>query len=145
MKKKEKKGGKLMIRHASRFDVFLSMLIMLEVSQVNGGMRIIDQGSRLTVYSLRKWCFHVSWCVKGRLFYEWREREREWLTVAADDWIKPSCDSERTSLLHLSEVWVIKSRAGSVEREILPVRGGLQGWMNQCAVSHAQKMSSLII
>lgn len=49
-----------MIRHASRFDVFLSMLIMLEVSQVNGGMRIIDQGSRLTVYSLRKWCFHVS-------------------------------------------------------------------------------------
>lgn len=44
MKKKEKKGGKLMIRHASRFDVFLSMLIMLEVSQVNGGMRIIDQG-----------------------------------------------------------------------------------------------------
>lgn len=58
--KKRKKGGKLMIRHASRFDVFLSMLIMLEVSQVNGGMRIIDQGSRLTVYSLRKWCFHVS-------------------------------------------------------------------------------------
>lgn len=40
---------------------------------------------------------------------------------------------------------MIKSRAGSVEREILPVRGGLQGWMNQCAVSHAQKMSSLII
>lgn len=53
------------------------------------------------------------------------EREREWLIVVVDDWIKSSCDSERSSFLYLLEVWVIKFRVGSVEREILFVRGGL--------------------